>query len=265
VIAAEPVNYPTVYSIQPLNSLWDTGTSLYFQDTNPGADWIWETVHAEDPATVYDPAHPLYDADASMHGRVVVFEKKFTIAGTPQDSMLDIATDNGWEVWINGAFLARSVTAADGWITSNLHEAFLNTTNWQNVGHVTVPASMLVCGENTIKIFAGNEYFASDDAPNFTPAFTSNPYAQYNPGGLIFKMDISYEPGRCPCRRRCCCGDIEVENENQAVVINNIEVEAETGDNEIEGRTGGRIITGNAVASTSLLNVINRNITRIRR
>jgi hypothetical protein len=192
VIALEPTNYPTTYALQPLNSVWDTGTSLYFQNTNPGADWIWETDRAEGPAN-YDSADPLYDAAASTDGRVVVFEKTFDINGIPQDSVLHIAADNGWEVFINGTYLARSSTTTAGWELSNLHESYLNTTGWQSVGHINVPAAMLVSGENTIKVLAGNEYFASDDGNNPTPPLREDPYYQYNPGALIFKMDVSYE------------------------------------------------------------------------
>ncbi|MFH0804413.1 MAG: hypothetical protein V1896_02330 [Candidatus Zambryskibacteria bacterium] len=284
VVAAEPTNYPTTYAVGALNSVWDNGTGLYFQNTNPDAEWIWETERAEGPSS-YAPSNPLYDADASKYGRVVVFEKKFTLTGAPQDSTLNIATDNGWEVWINGVLLERSSTAADGWVESNLHENFLNTTNWQNVRHVNVLASMLTCGENTIKIFAGNEYFAEDDAPNFSPAFTSNPYRQYNPGALIFKMDVSYDAASPCCPKpKCCGGKVEVKNRNSAVIINSTSATSNTGNNFAgsnggsggsafggsnanggNGSNTGSITTGDAKAKSKTINIINTNATRIRR
>ncbi|MDB9944466.1 hypothetical protein OAD26_00505 [bacterium] len=194
VIAAEPTNYPTVYAIQPSNSVWDNGTDLYFQNTNPGAEWIWETERAEDPATDYSFGEDLYDADASTNGRVVVFEQTFTIAGTPQDSELHISADNGWEVLINGAYLARSSSVVAGWETTDLHEASLDGSDWQKVDHVVVPASALNNGENTITVLAGNEYLATGDGSNQSPAFTADPYSQKNPGAVIFKMDVEYDP-----------------------------------------------------------------------
>jgi hypothetical protein len=80
-----------------------------------------------------------------------------------------------------------------------------------------------------------------------------------------FLDNVSLVQTSCECRRRYDCGDIKVENENSAKVYNDVTAVASTGDNEIKSRTGGRIITGNAVATTSVVNTINTNITRIRR
>jgi conserved repeat domain len=196
VLAQEPKPYPTGYVTEPpdiLGSVWDTGTSLYFQSTNPGADWIWETQRAEGTSG-YDVSNPLYDAAAYTNGRVVVFEQHFTLDGTPQAGTLHITADNCWEVFINGVFLARSSAAkVAGWELTNLHEAYVATTGWQTVGHIAVPDTMLVNGENTITILAANEYFWSDDGNSPSPAFRLSPYYQYNPGGLIFKLDVGYE------------------------------------------------------------------------
>lgn len=197
VRAQEPKPYPTGYvseGAEVTSSVWDTGTSLYFQNTNPGADWIWETERAEGPSN-YASSSLLYDAAAYTNGRVIVFEKKFNIAGEPQSGTLHIAADNAYEVWINGTFLARSATAkVAGWELTNLKEPSVATNGWQTVGHIAVPASMLINGENTIKILAANEYFWSDDGNSPSPALRLSPYYQYNPGALIFKMDVSYEP-----------------------------------------------------------------------
>ena len=72
---------------------------------------------------------------------------------------------------------------------------------------------------------------------------------------------------RTPCRRGCV-GKIEVRNENGARVRNNVTTIANTGDNEIErnNRCGeGCIVTGRAKSLSTVINVINSNITRIRR
>lgn len=52
-----------------------------------------------------------------------------------------------------------------------------------------------------------------------------------------------------------------VGNENRAVVRNNIQTTATTGNNEIVGNSGeGRLTTGNARAASNLINLINTNI-----
>jgi hypothetical protein len=203
-IAAEPKPYPTVYTQSVDDSTWDTGTGGYFQTTNPGADWIWETVLAEDPATVYTSSHPdLVDADASSNGRVVVFQKTFDITGTPTSATLNIAADNCYEVWINGQHVTRSATAkVDGWESTNLYERtgqdYVDSRDWGTVGHITVDPNILVNGTNTIKIVAGNEYYSPtdpliEDNNDPCPPYLANPFRQRNPGAMIFKLDIGYE------------------------------------------------------------------------
>ena len=72
--------------------------------------------------------------------------------------------------------------------------------------------------------------------------------------------------------------EVEVENENSAFVMNDVEAKADTGDNEIEGGrrcsggccgggcgSGGVIITGDAGSLATAINYVNTNITRIRR
>jgi hypothetical protein len=197
VLAAEPNPYETTYPSEPpenLNSTWDIGTGKYFQDTNPGADWIWETQRAEDPATVYALGSPLYDPDASSNGRVVVFQKTFTVSGSPQYATLHIAADNGYEVWLNGTHVAISDTAHGAWATSELYEASLNSQGWQAVQHYSGLGSLLVTGTNTLKIVAGNEYYHPSNPDFETNNKPCPPYVagvrQQNPGALIFKLDI---------------------------------------------------------------------------
>lgn len=201
VKAAEPDPYPDTYPIEgpeAVDSTWDTGAGGYFQTTNPGADWIWETPRSEDPATVYSPGDALYDNDSSFHGRAIIFEKTFEISGNPQYATLHIAADNCYEVWINNWHVRSATAQVAGWQTTDLHQASVDSEHWQNVGHYTDLGSYLINGTNTIRVIAGNEYYpkvynASEtnnkDVPPWVPAPN---YIQRNPGGLIFKLDINY-------------------------------------------------------------------------
>lgn len=193
VRAMEPKPYPSGYvgeDPETTDSVWDNGTSFDFEADASGADWIWETQRAEGPVR-YGSSNPLYDPAAYTHGRVVVFEKKFDISGEAQSGMLYISADNAYEVWINGNFLSRSATAKiAGWETTDLHEASVASSGWGDTGQIPLDVSKLVNGENTIKILVGNEYFGEDDGNSPSPALVEEPYAQYNPGALIFKMEI---------------------------------------------------------------------------
>lgn len=156
VIAVEPTTYPTDFSAGATNSVWDNGTGLYFQNASPVAEWIWDTERVEDASTLSDPL--LADPDASSNGRVVVFEKTFTINGTPQDSVMRIAADNGWEVFVNGTSVGKSASAkVDQWYLTDLKEGSLGSTGWQTVGLLNIPAASLNDGSNTIRVYAGNE------------------------------------------------------------------------------------------------------------
>jgi hypothetical protein len=74
-----------------------------------------------------------------------------------------------------------------------------------------------------------------------------------------------------------CRGDVEVENENRVKLYNDVTAVADTGDNEIEpsrgrGGCGGggscscpKIVTGYAESWATAINVVNTNVTRIRR
>ncbi|MDD5111960.1 MAG: MopE-related protein [Candidatus Altiarchaeota archaeon] len=205
VRAQEPKPYPTGYVSEPpevTNSVWDMGVSWSFQTNAPTADWIWETERAEGPSS-YDVSDPLYDAAAYTNGRVVVFEKKFTISGAPQSSSIRVTADNACEVWVNGNYIGRSSTAkVAGWELTNLKEASVATTGWQTVNNFAIPASALVSGENTLTILAANEYYFSDDGNTPSPALVPSPYAQYNPGAMIFNMEVNYT-GCTPSTETC--------------------------------------------------------------
>jgi len=198
VRAWEPDPYSTTYPVEPpeaVDSTWDDGVN-WFENNGSAADWIWETHLAEGPAS-YDVADPLYDADAARYGRVVLFETTFNIPGNPIPATLHIAADNGYEAWVNSGTHYRSSTAAAGWETSNLYQAWLTTSGWQSYGTFVISGSELVNGSNTLYVLAGNEYFGSDDGNSPTPptqgTWNNAGYHQYNPGAAIFQLDVEYE------------------------------------------------------------------------
>ncbi|MBA7571633.1 hypothetical protein ES708_13399 [subsurface metagenome] len=198
VRAWEPKTYPFIYPTEPLettNSVWDNGVN-WFEDNASSADWIWETHRAEDPAS-YAITDPLYDADASRYGRVVLFETTFNIPGNPTSATLHIAADNGYEAWVNSGthYLSSTVVGGPGWETSNLWQTNLSTSGWQGYGTFVISGSDLVNGVNTLYVLAGNEYFWGDDGNSPIPPTQSNPYFQYNPGAVIFQLDVEYEEG----------------------------------------------------------------------
>jgi len=190
VRAWEPDPYPNTYPVEPpeaTDSTWDNGVN-WFEDNVSSADWIWETHVANDPST-YSLADPLYDANAAINGRVVLFAKTFNIPGLVTTATLHIAADNAYEFWVNSGTHTRSATAkVAGWETSDLKEAKVATTGWQTAGYYNVIGD-LQSGSNTLYILAANEYFAADDGNPETPA------SLYNPGALIFQLDIEYEEG----------------------------------------------------------------------
>ncbi len=69
--------------------------------------------------------------------------------------------------------------------------------------------------------------------------------------------------------RRGCTADIKVINKNDARVRNTVDVSASTGGNGIVavkgGGNSGDIRTGDAYADSLVVNVVNTNVTRIRR
>jgi uncharacterized repeat protein (TIGR01451 family) len=195
VKAWEPDPYPTNYPSEPgeaTDSTWDNGVN-WFENNSSAADWIWETHLANGPAD-YDPLDPLYDQNAAVNGRVVLFAAPFEIPAFnyPTGATLVIAADNGWEAWVNNGTHYQSGTVhslgGTNWWDSNLHQGFLNTSGWQSYGAINIPALELVSGTNTLYILAGNEYFAPDDGNTPTPP------SQYNPGALIFQLDVNFEP-----------------------------------------------------------------------
>jgi hypothetical protein len=63
-------------------------------------------------------------------------------------------------------------------------------------------------------------------------------------------------PDNDPC---CTCGDVVVENENDATIINIVHSSSNTGDNSAGG--GGSVTTGDATTTTTIVNSANTNNT----
>lgn len=197
----------------------------------PGATWIWSTNPVASPTTVDDTQ---------------IFEKNFTIIGTPLSAILDIATDNFYKVWVNGVLVAEEQT---------------NENNFQLATQDNYSVANLVAGNNIIKIEATNKALAG-----------SNP--ESNPAGVLYKLVVNSE--ECCPTPNCCAGDITVTNtNNNTAVVNTVTTISRTGGNSASGGSaagnnstggnGGTIITGSAGAVTSVINKVNRNITHIRR
>jgi len=179
VLAWEPcTSYPNcdTSATEDDPSLWDNSTGNYFAST--GADWIWETRLTSDPG-----------ADAAETGRVVKFERTFTIPCSPIGATLDITVDNGYTVWINGnlvgcaqvepAWTDPCTGCCEGWEISDLTEPHVHTDNWSTIESYTIPASYLVEGPNTLVILAANEQL-----PDGT--------AESNPAGLIYWLEVEW-------------------------------------------------------------------------
>ncbi len=162
-----------------------TASNGWTLDPDPDPMWIWEQ---------YQVVHP-------TDGDIVTFEKTFDIPGTPIDSTLKIAVDNGYAVWVNGHYIGsdnllegfaddpeRDTETEFRSALSALTQAYVDTTTWQSVGTFNIPATFLGTGSNTLTILAVNEYCNVGDG--------SNPYATnengLNPGGLAFYLDANW-------------------------------------------------------------------------
>ncbi|MBA7601485.1 hypothetical protein ES703_08560 [subsurface metagenome] len=175
VLAWEPCNaYPAcdTSATEDDPSLWDNSTGNYFAGT--GADWIWDTRLTSDPG-----------GNAAETGRVVKFERTFTIPCSPIGATLHMAVDNGYTVWINGNLVGCAQVDSGGadpcidWWTTDLTEPYVHTDGWQTVGHYAIPASYLVVGTNTLVILAANEQMDGGTGGS-------------NPAGLIYWLEVEW-------------------------------------------------------------------------
>jgi len=117
--------------------------------TIDGASWVWNQ------ATDGSGSHPV---------GTKVLTRTFVITGTPLDSSLKLSADNGYSVSVNS-----TVVGSDAY-----------EQNWSSVDTVTIPASVLVSGSNTIT-FTVENYNAPDG------------YTGPNPAGLIYELTINSE------------------------------------------------------------------------
>jgi hypothetical protein len=183
---------PYAFTAEPPDTgatIWDTGVA-WFLANGSSADWIWETPLSNGPAS-YSPASPLYDAQADVNGRVVLFKTTFNIPGTPVSATLHVAADNGFEVWVNNGAHHRNPALSAGWEMTDLRNASLPGGVWKTVGAYTFGTADLVSGTNTLYVLAGNEYYAPDDGNYGTPAWFNNP------GATIFQLDVTYKWSPC--------------------------------------------------------------------
>jgi len=154
------------------NDHWDTsitydGEHYTFSDD---ADWIWETYRVQYPVL----------------GRVVRFERTFSIPCSPIGAELYITVDNGYTVWINEHLVGCAQVdsgEADpciGWEDSDLTEDYVHSSNWMTVEHYTIDDSTwLLTGENVLVILAANEHMSDGTADS-------------NPAGLIYWLEVEW-------------------------------------------------------------------------
>lgn len=124
---------------------------------------------------------------------------------------------------------------------------------------------------------------------------TGNASATSDVSNMVNRNDTRVSSCGCEGNSFSGSGDVSIRNRNRVAVKNYIETEAETGDNKAKGSQGGNggnagyvggfgndgnevdggsggdssdggyISTGSASARTEVLNVVNKNITRVRR
>lgn len=120
--------------------------------------WIWKETSTSN--------------DDAAGGAEETFTRTFSIIGTPKDSVLEIAADNGYEVRVNGDFLASDA----------------GEFNYGATDSIDIPAEMLKGGVNTITFTVTNIDHETENTP------------ETNPAGLLYKLTVKndecdpYEP-----------------------------------------------------------------------
>jgi len=125
------------------------------------------------------------------------------------------------------------------------------------------------CVSNTVDVTAqtgGNEVVSVKGGDNTGGDIdTGDAWATSYVGNTVNSNETKI---KASCRRGCT-GDVKVENDNGAMVRNEVDITAQTGGNEIitvkGGSNSGDIDTGIADAYSEVINVVNTNITRVRR
>lgn len=147
----------------------------------------------------------IWKSSATAPNEVVAFEKSFTVVGTVLAAQLDIATDNSYAVFIDGAPVAADIADNNFQVaTQDVHNLTANVTS----------------GTHTLRVEVKN-------------VGAYNPSS--NPAGLLYKLVVTSQE----CPTPCCSGDIKVRNRNNATVINNVSVVANSGGNVAAGGSGG--------------------------
>ena len=150
---------------------WGSAKSQFASD----ADWVWTSYRVSEP----------------VDGEVADFRHEFIVPGTPANGELFITVDNGYEAYLNGAFVGSAqVTDFDGtdWQDSLLYHSWVDGQNWQSVETWDV-SGMLVSGVNTLILETANEYMGPDDSPSQSAGTISS-----NPAGVIFELTYAIEP-----------------------------------------------------------------------
>ena len=191
VHVTEPKPYPTGYPADDDTTLshWEQdfplGTSNWFGINAPaGTDWIWDSELANNGETNGSSTDP------ARWGHAVLFRVDFPIPATAinLNATIHITADNCYACWLEGGTRVDSATAwgTAGWETSDMLQAQVKTDGWETVGHHSLDG--LAPGSNTLWVLAGNENYNYPDNP--VPPTT---YWQYNAGGAIFWLEVTYE------------------------------------------------------------------------
>ncbi len=143
----------------------DEETLLTLDESGP-ASLVGEFIHSS-WAPTFDALWIWKDsgtsAEDALNGTDETFTRTFTIVGTPLDSTLELAADNGYEVKVNGT----SVCADAG------------EHNYEATTTCAVPAAVLINGENTITFEIVNiDHETANDPEN-------------NPAGLLYKLTVN--------------------------------------------------------------------------
>lgn len=177
----------------------------------------------------------------------------------------DVATQAGCTYNFSFWFSPRPGTPA----SDNILGAMWNGTD---VEEITVDGS-----SNSNTVWVQHSY--SVVATGATTRIQFEDRGTANSLGTFFD-NVNVEFVSCPPPTPPCCGgDIKVKNRNRAVVTNTVTVIANTGGNTAAGGNGGTAIggsanggnntgdiaTGTAKAKSKVTNVVNTNVTRIRR
>ncbi len=155
------------------------------------ASWIWEV-----------------DVPASCHLR-----RKLVLAGAPASAELLIAADNGYRLWVNGAFVGESPsTAADGWRSAHRYDVSRSFAPGPNVIGIRAdnaggPAGVLFAlrlshADGNVDTLVSDEAWQASPAPE-PPGFSHPDYvegADWRPAKVLGRMGVA-PWGRVSTRR----------------------------------------------------------------